>query len=161
MNIIQQRHGVTPPASRILWPGNRALPPGVERYRVKGMGSLSIRVSEGDRITLTDIEGGQRCEVSLHDKEARFAVETTSHFGPETRAGESQQFTVSHDGTLIVAVPGTPMDLSAQNTATDIELRITRAKPVAPGSGVALPEPLADVLQDIRIGASTARAYTL
>ena len=161
MNIIQQRHGVTPPASSILWPGNRALPPGVERYKIKGMGSLSIRVSEGDRITLTDIEGGQRCEVSLHDKEARFAVETTGHFGPESRAGECAQFTVSRNGTLVVSAPGVAMDLSKQNTATDIELRITRAKPVAPGSGVALPEPLADVLQDIRIGASTARAYTV
>jgi aminomethyltransferase len=47
-----------------------------------------------------------------------------------------------------------------QDTATDIELRITRhGKPAERGS--VLPEPLADPLQDIRIRASTASAYVV
>ena len=46
-----------------------------------------------------------------------------------------------------------------QDTATDIELRITRA---APGGGKladVLPEPLADPIHDLRIRAATASAY--
>ena len=47
-----------------------------------------------------------------------------------------------------------------QDTATDIELRITRnGKAVERGN--VLPEPLADPLQDFRIRAATASAYVV
>lgn len=52
-----------PTPSRIIRPGVRSLPPGVERYVVAGGGSLSFPVFAGDRLTLVNTEGGQRCDV--------------------------------------------------------------------------------------------------
>jgi len=65
--------GLQPPgASTIYRPGLSALGPGVERYRVKGGGSTMIRVALGDRLAITDIEGGQACEVTFIDGTGRF-----------------------------------------------------------------------------------------
>jgi aminomethyltransferase len=61
-----------PRPSRILQPGLRALPPGLERYRVRGGGSVVIRVAAGDRVTLVDLEGSQPCEVTFIGKDGRF-----------------------------------------------------------------------------------------
>lgn len=61
-----------PRPSTILRPGMPALPAGVERYRVKGRGTTVIKVAAGDRITITDVEGGQLCEVSFVDTSGRF-----------------------------------------------------------------------------------------
>ena len=55
---------LAPPApSTILRPGIRALPPGVERYVVQGGGTIVVDLEPGDRVTLTDVEGGQSCEL--------------------------------------------------------------------------------------------------
>ena len=189
-----------PQPSRIYRPGIRSLPPGVERYRVRGAGSTVICVKTGDRVLLVDVEGGQFCEVAFCDGAGRFDVaalgvranahgeglkellaadtentraarsalqrrnidlgqaETLRLFGGDSSAGASAELRVSRDGILIVAAPGAAMVPENQDTATDIELRIMRAdKPN--GRVDALPEPLADPLQDIRIRAATASAY--
>ncbi|WP_245294941.1 DUF1989 domain-containing protein [Pararhizobium antarcticum] len=49
-----------------------SLPAGVERYRVRGRGTTVIKVAAGDRVTLTDSEGCQPCEVSFVDAKGRF-----------------------------------------------------------------------------------------
>ncbi len=61
-----------PPASRINRPGLRTLLPGVEIYRVSDAGSTVVTVRAGDRLTLTDIEGGQVCELAFCDATGRF-----------------------------------------------------------------------------------------
>ncbi len=61
-----------PRASSILRPGMPSLPAGVERYRVRGRGTTVVKVAAGDRVTLTDIEGRQPCEVSFVDERGRF-----------------------------------------------------------------------------------------
>ena len=48
-------------------------------------------------------------------------------FGAESRPGSHAELKVARDGLLIVAAPGAEMAPDAQDTATDIELRITRA----------------------------------
>ncbi len=48
---------------RILRPGVRSLPIGQERYRVKGGGSLALRLTGGDTLRIVDVEGRQPCEV--------------------------------------------------------------------------------------------------
>ncbi len=48
---------------RILLPGIRRLPPGVERYLVPGGGSVVVRVLAGDDLKLVNCEGGQVCEI--------------------------------------------------------------------------------------------------
>ena len=61
-----------PRASRIYRPGIPVFGPGVERYRVKGRGSTVIKVSAGDEIVLTDVEGGQPCEATFIDDRGHF-----------------------------------------------------------------------------------------
>jgi aminomethyltransferase len=46
--------------------------PDQERYRVKGGGSVLLRVSAGDEVTLVDSEGCQPCEVTFIDEAGRF-----------------------------------------------------------------------------------------
>lgn len=192
-----------PRHSRILRPGDRALPPNVERFPVKGGGSILIDVAAGDRLLFTDLEGGQRAELLFCDSKGRFDASaigasadgagdglksilaqadessrrtlaalarrkidlgkavSTHIFGSESRAGNKAELSVGHDGVLVVAVPSDEMTPDQQNTATDIELRLIRANPKPKLLGFDLPEPLADQLQDIRIKAATARAYTV
>ena len=54
---------VTGPRPRLLQPGLPGLDPGLERYRVRGGGCAVIALGPGDRITVTDIEGRQPCEI--------------------------------------------------------------------------------------------------
>jgi aminomethyltransferase len=65
---------IPPLASRVFRPGIRVLPAGVERYRVPGGGSVVASIEAGDRLILTDIEGGQECEIALFDSAGRLDV---------------------------------------------------------------------------------------
>jgi aminomethyltransferase len=62
----------SPRASRIYRPGMPVLGPGVERYWVKGRGSTVIKVNAGDGLVLTDVEGGQLCEITFVDDRGHF-----------------------------------------------------------------------------------------
>ncbi len=79
-------------------------------------------------------------------------------FGSTGFAGDSAAFEMWRDGILIVTAPAHAMNPAEQNTATDIELLITRKNPRRKYEE-ALPEALADPLHDIRIKAATASAY--
>ncbi len=63
---------VAPQPSLIYRPGIRSLPPGVERYLVRGAGSLVAAVRAGDDLFVTDVEGGQPCELTFCDASGRF-----------------------------------------------------------------------------------------
>ena len=199
MEILRQRN-IAPAASRILRPGIRSLAPNVERHMVPGGGSVVVELKAGDAITLTDLEGGQPCEVCFADTKGTFdmaglgaradgkamglkamldspredarrtvsalrrrnidlgGAESLTLFGASGTPRSSANFTVARDGLLIVAAPGADMSPDSQDTATDIELRITRLAPRGKQLDV-LPEPLADPIHDIRIKAATASAY--
>ncbi len=49
---------------RLIEPGLPRFEPGTERYRIAGGGALVIGLSAGDRLTLSDPEGGQRAEIA-------------------------------------------------------------------------------------------------
>ena len=83
----------------------------------------------------------------------------TRLFGGQSPAGSTVSLSVARDGLLTVAAPGADMSPEAQDTATGIELRITRAQGREGKTLDVLPEPLADPLADIRIMAATANAY--
>ncbi len=193
--------GATPRPSRILRPGIRALPPGVERYKIAGGGSLVVAVEAGDHIALTDLEGLQACEVVAIGRDGRIdpgilgthadadaqglkallgrdgesaeklraalkrrGIDIGNSkclrlFGADSRAGATAELTAQRTGTLILVAPGGEMDAALQDTATDIDVRISRARVPNERPGSALPDPLADPLQDIRINAATAQAY--
>ena len=48
---------------RLREPGLFLLQPGIERYRVKGGGATTIALNAGDKATIIDVEGRQRCEL--------------------------------------------------------------------------------------------------
>ena len=50
-------------------------------------------------------------------------------FGGDSAAGAQESFTAQGPGVLIVAAPGDAMTPEAQDTATEIEVRIARAQP--------------------------------
>ncbi|WP_421696224.1 DUF1989 domain-containing protein [Aestuariivirga sp.] len=199
LNLLQRNKA--PPASRILRPGVRGLTDRVERYPVPGAGSVVVEVKAGDALRLTDVEGGQLCEVLFCDPQGAFDItalgakpngtgeglkallsgngagasrslaalrrrgidigkaQSVHLFGGESAPGSTASLTVSRDGLLIVAAPGADMSPEAQDTATGIELRITRASSASGKTLDLLPEPLADPIADIRIRAATASAY--
>ena len=72
MNHMQPQRLSAPAPSRILRPGIRQLPQGVQRHVVRGGGSLVVEVFAGDKLQLTDMEGGQVCEVLFFDAGMRF-----------------------------------------------------------------------------------------
>jgi aminomethyltransferase len=63
---------IAPRTSLILRPGIATLPPGIERYRIRGQGSIVVPVEAGDEITLVDVEGRQACEICHVDASGRF-----------------------------------------------------------------------------------------
>ena len=56
---------------RILLPGIRRLPPGVERYVVPAAGSVVVAILAGDTLRIVNTEGGQTCEIVAFDNGAR------------------------------------------------------------------------------------------
>ena len=52
-------------------PGLRSLPPGVERYLIKGGGLSVITLDPNDKIEITDTEGKQKCEIIVFNKDGK------------------------------------------------------------------------------------------
>ena len=78
--------------------GLLALPPGTERYPVKGGGAIVVALSAGDEITITDIEGRQKCELAVFDRQGR---EDPAAIGerPDTVLSALADFPESGDGS--------------------------------------------------------------
>ncbi|MXN17832.1 DUF1989 domain-containing protein [Pseudooceanicola sp. GBMRC 2024] len=79
-------------------------------------------------------------------------------FGATSPAGDSAEFTATGPGWLLIAAPAPAPDFETQATATPLILTLDRAAPRQTGR-FALPDPLADPLQDLRVASATARAY--
>ena len=60
-----------PRPSQIITPSSLVLHSGRERFEVPGAGAALIKVSAGDTITVTNAEGGQRCELVAADTKGR------------------------------------------------------------------------------------------
>ena len=52
-------------------PGLRTLPPGVERYFIKGGGLSVIEVSPEDKIEIVNDEGKQTCEIIVFNTKGK------------------------------------------------------------------------------------------
>ncbi len=79
-------------------------------------------------------------------------------FDDATPAGTSAGFKVARKGVIIIAAPGGAMDMASQATTTPLTVLLTRANPRSQ-SRFELPDPLADVVLDLRIKSATANAY--
>lgn len=114
----------------------------------------------GLRATLaTQVPGMARVRAGLF----RRGIDATDHggiglFGGQSPAADAAQFTATGAGWLLITAPAPQVDFTLQTTATPIGVLLTRAQARTPGS-FALPDPLADPLQDIRVASATARAY--
>ena len=168
--FVSSLRAATPRASAILRPGIRVLPAGVERYLVRGGGSVTIKVRAGDQVKVADLEGLQPCVLHaenqggkpdaaiLGGKSGDAEIQVFGKGAP----GECETFEVNRDAILRVSAPGDAMLADRQDAVTDIELIILRMHPLVLKIGdMPLPDPLADVSQDIRISSATARAYVV
>src|SRR5215218_7645716 len=82
--------------STILRPGIPVLPPGTERYRVPGQGSVVVPVEAGDEIQLRDAEGKQACEIAFAGMDGRF--DATAFGGKDSRPSEGLLALLKDDG---------------------------------------------------------------
>lgn len=75
-----------PKPSKIIQPRVFALPPGSERYVVPGRGAILIPIEPGDRIEITNEEGGQPAELVAASNEGRIdaAIVGRAPDGPAT-----------------------------------------------------------------------------
>ena len=115
-----------PRASRILRPGERVLPANVERYLVKGGGSIVVDVKTGDKLLLTDLEGGQRAEISFCDGQGRFDLSAIGAKPDGQGNGLRAMLLLDNDGAKRTqsALLRRNINLSAARTARSEERRV-------------------------------------
>ncbi len=78
-------------------------------------------------------------------------------FGPDSSPGHSIEFVAEDETTLIVAAPGGRV-VDGDLPATDLQLRITRARPRT-ADEAPLPPPLAEPRLDFRVDRASALSY--
>jgi aminomethyltransferase len=130
------------------------------KFDSAAFGARSTNSGEGLKATLgLENESAARTRMALLRRGIKLADAACLRiFGESSLAGASANFKISRDGLLIICAPGASMAPQAQDTATEIELRIHRAQ-IAREYAELLPEPLRDPLQDLRVKAATASAY--
>ncbi|AXI47149.1 aminomethyltransferase [Sulfitobacter sp. SK012] len=82
----------------------------------------------------------------------------TRFFDHATTAKSEENLRVQRDGVVIIAAPGNPMDIEAQDTTTPLTVMVRRAV-IKSHTKFETPDPLADPIDDIRIHTSTAEAF--
>ena len=85
-------------------------------------------------------------------------LKTAAFFGDGSAAGDTLTFTAARAAVCVVAAPGGPMAVDAQDPPTEIAVTVRRVR-VDPGAERPLPAPLADARLDVRIHKGTAEAY--
>jgi aminomethyltransferase len=86
-------------------------------------------------------------------------AEAVRFFDHNTPAGQEENFTATRDGALVIAAPGGPMAVDAQDTTTPLVVMVRRARIRPRGESARLPDPLADPVLDLRVKSATAEAY--
>lgn len=76
-----------PRPSQILTPNSALARPGIETYEVQGGGAMLIAIAAGDRVTVTNIEGGQIAEVMAADDKGRIDAGILGHAPNSDAAG--------------------------------------------------------------------------
>ncbi|HEX3310504.1 MAG TPA: DUF1989 domain-containing protein, partial [Streptosporangiaceae bacterium] len=79
-------------------------------------------------------------------------------FGEWSPAGTRAEFAARRSLTAVVAAPGGPMSVAADNPPSDLVLEVRRVSPRRPEQRP-LPPPLADPLLDLRVDTASARSY--
>ena len=130
------------------------------RFLASGLGTAFSNSAEGLKAILqAQDDSAVRTRRALERRGADLSkAGALSIFDAGSTPGSQADFTISMKGLLIVAAPAGAMSPEAQDTATPIEVRIKRSLLIRDYAS-ALPEPVADPVEDIRIRAATASAY--
>ena len=141
------------PPVRVLEPGLRRLPPGLERYRIKGGGATVLNLNAGDLLQVIDLEGQQCCELTAFDEHSNNDLSTLGVTGTKkavgieailTDGGESAQAIKASLGARKIflenahaihlfegdSLPGEQQQFTAQRSATCIVAAPGRPMPV-------------------------------
>ncbi len=118
----------------------------LERLTLRGGASLDVALAAGERLTVTDEEGGQACDLLAPPQALRRVI------GDDAAPGAFFTYQAQADCAVTLSAPGEPMAPHAQNTPTDLRVAITRSKPVRPAA-------LATPKQEILVKAATAQSY--
>ncbi|HEX9625215.1 MAG TPA: hypothetical protein VF979_12620, partial [Streptosporangiaceae bacterium] len=200
---------------RLVRPGLLPADPRLERYLVHPGAVTALELDAGDKITVVDVEGRQRGELTMlaggaedyraagtsadgaatvlralagagpavtgagqaasgagpavgsgADAIAALAARgldpvtarAVRLFGEWSPAGASACFTAQRPVTCIVAAPCALMPVDADNPPSDLLIEVQRTQP-RQRRQPNLPPPLADLVLDLRIDSSTARAF--
>ncbi len=81
-------------------------------------------------------------------------------FSQESPPGQRERLTAHAKTVCVLAAPGVPMQVDAQNPATELIALVTRVDPLT-RDGCDLPEPLATPVDELRVEKCTARAFTV
>ena len=153
---------------RLLVPGLVPRDPGRETYRVRPGEVTVVSLRPDDRVTVRDIHGGQRAEVSAVTSDGRSAQaelglggrgEVAELFGSTSPPGAEETFRAERDVVVSVSAPtGRPV-IEGGVPASDLQLEIARARPDVENTGPFLPDPLADPRLDFQVDRASALAY--
>jgi len=113
---------------------------------------LKVLLADGDDGLASLRRALKRREVQIDNARA------VRVFGGSTPAGVEQGFTVTRDGSLIVAAPGGPMLVDRHDTTTPLSVMVRRAS-IRPQDKSQLADPLADPVLDLRVHTATAESY--
>ncbi len=130
------------------------------RFQSAGLGASFTGEASGLKALLASADpSAARLKTTLQRRGAEISSAAALRlFGPASPSGSTAEFNIALKGLLIVCAPAAAMSPEAQDTATPVEVRIRRST-ILRDYASALPEPLADPIEDIRIRAATASAY--
>jgi aminomethyltransferase len=138
---------------RLLVPGLLPRDPTRETYRVEPGSTTILSLDPGDRVTVRDVQGGQRALLASQELGL-----TEELFGPESGAGAEETFEASRAAVVSITAPeGTPV-VEGGIPATDLSVEVRRVR-AREESEARLPDPLAEPRLDFEVARASALAY--
>ena len=104
-------------------------------------------------------ESAQAADAALRRRGVDLArARAVQVFGGETEAGAEACFDVADDAVCLIAAPGGPMSVDAQDPPTELDVVVRRSRVEAPERHP-LPSPLGDMRLDLEVERASAIAY--
>jgi aminomethyltransferase len=127
---------------------------------VRAGGTTAVELRPDDRLTVRDLHGGQRAELTVagDDYGALELAGRQELFGPASPAGAEETFRAVRAAAVAVTAPVGDLVVEGGVPASDLQLEVRRAAPreeLEP----ALPEPLAEPRLDFEVARASALAY--
>jgi aminomethyltransferase len=145
---------------RLLVPGLLPRDPARETYRVRAGGATTVELQADDRLTVRDLDGGQRAELTVagDDYSALELAGREVLFGLASPAGSEAMFRAVRAVAVTVTAAAGELVVEGGLPASDLQLEVARAAPLGELEPT-LPEPLAEPRLDFEIARASALAY--